>query len=323
MVNSILTCCSKGHWVGSKREQIQLGYIRDHWRGRHSLGWSFWINLVAIRVIVFTLEFALRGILDHSEFLFIAAKTIFFLVFHILVLGWQIIGTVRAAEAHMQATGSSLLLWSCYLACLASLIMTANVVLSTNNPIQSYDFLRTMADVQSEQRKSQYQFQYDKATGTLKFSGDFVIGVRRAFTSTFKRESNIRRVILESPGGSIYEARGVARILLEKKVETHIQTMCASACALAYLAGKTRSIAPEGRLGFHKYDFNSANRQPHPMIKLADEHDADRNYMRKRGLSESFLEKVFKQDHANIWFPATTELLQARAVHAIVPGVTR
>ena len=146
-----------------------MKYIRDHWRGEHSLAWSFWINLVLIRVVVFGLEIIFRGVIDHTDISIVAAKTAFFVVFHIGVLGWQIIGLVRAAEAHMQATGSSMLLWSVYLGCLASVIATANVVLSTNKPVQSYDFLRTWADVQSDHRKSLYRLDYDANSRTLSF----------------------------------------------------------------------------------------------------------------------------------------------------------
>ena len=297
-----------------------LEYLRDHWRGSHSLLWSFWVNLVFGRLIIFALEITMREVLDQTTFLLVAAKTVFFIVFHVIILVWQIVGTVRAAETHMQATGSSLPLWATYIGCLTSLILTANVVLGTNRPIQYYDFLRTMADIQAENRKSQYKLKYDRETHSINFSGIFVIGVRRAFAELFKQEKGIRRVVFESKGGSIYEARGVARLLVEHQVTTHIKTTCASACALAYLSGIRRSISPGGRLGFHKYDFNFANKQPHPMINLAEEHDADRRYMRNRGLSDDFLKKVFAQAHSDIWFPNTEELRTSGAVHSVATG---
>ncbi|MEM7748453.1 MAG: hypothetical protein AAF346_09405 [Pseudomonadota bacterium] len=294
-----------------------LTYIRDHWRGEHPLAWSFWINLVLIRLIIFGLEFLLRGFLDHTDFLLVAAKSIFFVVFHIIVLGWQIVGTARAAESHMQATGSSFLLWACYAGCLASLIATANVVLSTNNPVKSYDFLHTWADVQSKRRKSQYKLSLDLKTGTISFSGQFVIGVRRAFNEILEGPNRIQKVVLESPGGSVYEARGVARLLVAHRLTTHIEKTCASACTLVYLAGEKRTMSRAGRLGFHKYDFNFVNKQPHPMINLAEEHAADRRFMKSRGLSDAFLENVFAQAHSEIWFPPTAKMIEAGAVHSI------
>ena len=297
-----------------------LEYLRDHWRGAHSLLWSFWINLVVGRLIIFALEITMREVLDQTAFLLVAAKTIFFIVFHVIILVWQIVGTVRSAESLMQATGLSLPLWATYMGCLASLILTANVVLGTNRPIQSYDFLRTMADIQAENRKSQYELKYDREERSVTFTGIFVIGVRRAFSELIEKDKGIIRVVFESKGGSIYEARGVARLLIEHQVTTHIQHTCASACALAYLAGSRRSISPGGRLGFHKYDFNFANKQPHPMINLAEEHAADRKYMRNRGLSEDFLKKVFAQAHSDIWFPKTQELLASGAVHSMATG---
>ena len=91
----------------------------------------------------------MREVLDLTAFLMVAAKTIFVIVFHVIILAWQIAGTIHSAEPHLQATGSSLPLEATYIGCLASLILTANVVLGTNRPIRSYDFLRTMADIQA------------------------------------------------------------------------------------------------------------------------------------------------------------------------------
>ena len=56
------------------------------------------------------------------------------------------------------------------------------------------------------------------------------------------------------------------------------------------------------------------------MINLAEEHAADRKYMRNRGLSEDFLKKVFAQAHSDIWFPKTQELLASGAVHSMATG---
>ncbi|MEM6498311.1 MAG: hypothetical protein AAF709_16505, partial [Pseudomonadota bacterium] len=94
---------------------------------------------------------------------------------------------------------------------------------------------------------------------------------------------------------------------------------CASACTLVYLAGEERPMSGKARLGFHKYDFNFVNKQPHPMINLAEEHAADRSFMKSRGLSDAFLENVFAQAHSEIWFPSNTELIKSSAVHVIGP----
>ena len=95
----------------------------------------------------------MRKVLDLTAFLMVAAKTIFVIVFHVIILVWQIVGTIRSAQTHLQATGSSLPLKVTYIGCLASLILTANVVLGTNRPSRSYDLQRTMADIQEENRR--------------------------------------------------------------------------------------------------------------------------------------------------------------------------
>ncbi len=69
-------------------------------------------------------------------------------------------------------------------------------------------------------------------------------------------------VYLDSPGGVLIEGLRLGRFFYEAKIETVVaaKTMCASACALAFLGGRDnatgkskRTKATNGRLGFHSF----------------------------------------------------------------------
>lgn len=59
-------------------------------------------------------------------------------------------------------------------------------------------------------------------------------------------------VILDSPGGLIYPALEIAKIILVKNFGTYIEdASCASACGLIWLAGPRPTIGKNGKVGFH------------------------------------------------------------------------
>ncbi|MCA0245848.1 MAG: hypothetical protein LCH93_04440, partial [Proteobacteria bacterium] len=90
---------------------------------------------------------------------------------------------------------------------------------------------------------------------TLLVDGAYGVGsadlVRRALDSN----PRVRRVVLAGPGGRIGPAFEINRMIRERKLATHVESGCASACTIAFLGGTDRSISPTGRLGFHQGSF--------------------------------------------------------------------
>lgn len=87
-------------------------YVTGHWRGEHSLKWSFWINLVFIRVLVFAVQNWLGPAegQDFHEHQF--AVLILAFVFHGILFVWQAVGVVRASEVHVRERGYMAPAWA-------------------------------------------------------------------------------------------------------------------------------------------------------------------------------------------------------------------
>lgn len=60
-------------------------------------------------------------------------------------------------------------------------------------------------------------------------------------------------VLLRSPGGNLAEGLAIARYLRSKEAATGVAPdfLCASACALIWVGGKQRYLAPTSLIGFH------------------------------------------------------------------------
>jgi len=58
-------------------------------------------------------------------------------------------------------------------------------------------------------------------------------------------------VRLESPGGSLLAGIEMGKVIAASGFATSVTTICASSCALAWLAGSPRILSPSAKVGFH------------------------------------------------------------------------
>lgn len=93
-------------------------------------------------------------------------------------------------------------------------------------------------------------------TGTplelIVFSGEIVQGDAGRFLDLI-RSVSVGAVLFESPGGNLLEGLRIGRTIREANFSTGVapEVACASACALAWLGGTTRYMAPSALVGFH------------------------------------------------------------------------
>ena len=135
--------------------------------------------------------------------------------------------------------------------------------------------------------------------------------VRRALT----QNKGIREVVLAGPGGRASTGFELFRLFRERKLATHVDTGCASACTLAFLGGVERSIGPRGRLGFHRASF--------PGMDDSDMYESNRGMRRfliySARLTPEFADRVFNTPAASIWVPTPQELLAGGVINRVSP----
>lgn len=94
------------------------------------------------------------------------------------------------------------------------------------------------------------------ATGTplkmILVQGEIVYGDADRFLD-IARSVDIGSVLLESPGGNLFEGLVIGRAIRSSGFTTGVApgTACASACGLAWLGGTTRYMDPTALVGFH------------------------------------------------------------------------
>lgn len=102
------------------------------------------------------------------------------------------------------------------------------------------------------------QSQIDDDLALIFLTGELELGDEEIFRD---RVVDVGRaiVVLHSPGGNLFAGLEIGRTLRLKGFSTWIPDghECASACALAWLAGRVRYLSPNARLGFHAAYENS------------------------------------------------------------------
>lgn len=148
----------------------------------------------------------------------------------------------------------------------------------------------------------------------LHFSGVVDFGLTAALRGLVAEHPEIRRMVLDSGGGYVAEARGVVSVLRAHGLDTHVEGHCASACALIFAGGTARSLGPEARLGLHGY---ALIRERHfGMIDPVAEMQRDLAIFRAQSVSESFVATLSALPQHPMWYPDHAELRAAGVITA-------
>jgi hypothetical protein len=149
---------------------------------------------------------------------------------------------------------------------------------------------------------------YDSETRTLSLTGEYQYGVAAAFASALDRHPEARRVELAGPGGRQDEGLAIARAIEDRGLDTHVRSECVSACTLAFVAGRARTVFRDALLGFHAVTS--------PVHTFDPSRNYDR-YLAGRGVDAGFIRQATSTPAKNLWYPSRTYLLEARVVTAI------
>ena len=292
-----------------------INYICRHWRGEQSLFVAFWINLVGIRVLVFLAQNALAPAegtdwRDYRTLIVIAV-----VIFHVALLLWQLVGVVRAAERHFAENGNMALVWGAQLGAVLMFMLTAVYALGAvqmSMPVpENVDVLAKM----DEEHASQYELLLSNNEQVLSISGKIELGITRAMTSLLNEHVSIQTVVLNSDGGNIYEARGLAKLFAQRDMSLHVADTCASACTVAFIGGAERSANLDATFGFHQYRVDAQ----YTIIAtdVEKEQQRDQQLFRAAGVAESFVSSVFSQPSTSMWWPELGMLVDAGFVHEV------
>jgi hypothetical protein len=144
----------------------------------------------------------------------------------------------------------------------------------------------------------------------LRIAGEFTGGAGEAVERAIEQHPALRLVVLESPGGNVFEGLRIASAIRAHHLSTVTYSECSSACTLAFSAGGERILVRGARLGFHRCTYG---------IWLDDCERGTRDGARlliANGVDKDFVAKAFHVPNSDIWYPSTSELQAANVITA-------
>jgi len=283
-------------------------YISNHWHGQHSLTRSLVLNTIVFNVcMVFVFSYLTNWIEIHSS---IPDTALLFslLVFWMIVLCWQSVGAFRAASKRIANYGSVsnyYLVFAVTLTC--SIFTLASVATQYGAKI---DYVQQSVD---EYQAPTPTFALTPINSNqLLFSGEIGYGATKKLTALLNSNPQTTLLILDSDGGLIVEARGLANLVKKYHLDTRVEHRCYSACTIAFIAGEQRSLTKNAQLGFHQYNLES--KSPMPWIEPGKEQTKDLRYFEEKKIPSWFMEQAYSTAHSSIWTPSEHVLYSAGVI---------
>jgi len=286
-----------------------FNYLKQHWQGELILAQAFWINLVLLFFLFGILERFIFPPYIESEIAVTTAVFVYIIVVKLIIYPWQVVGVLRTCDLRIKSdTGRS---WAtaAQVALVLSLGATLVATIETWQSLQV--FKRSLILKEIALPEPLYSLDLIQQNTLIHLRGPFEIGITNRVAEMIEQHPEVTGIILDSEGGQIYEGRGLARLVRENNLQTFSLDKCLSSCTTAFVAGRTRTLGVNARLGFHQYKTYSVI----PSINVANEQAKDMAIFVEQGISPEFLEKIFMQPPEEMWWPDIDELLSAGVVH--------
>lgn len=280
-----------------------LAFFRRHFNGDYSLARSYWVNTFLVSLFAPVLGLILLPLLNENfparygsaGFLLITA-----LAFVVWV--WAISGTWASANKHVQRGGTA------FWAGAAKVVIVFGAIKAFGDFVQSMPvFQEHMKVAVGEQPGNPTKLEIRADGKSILLAGGINDGSADQLERALQMAPSVSTVVLASDGGWIREGEMLADVIRHRGLNTYVEGRCASACTIAFLAGKERVSAPSARLGFHasrSVGNVDAETSPIETARIVA-------IYREAGLPENFIRKAVSTPSGELWFPSHQELLTA------------
>jgi ATP-dependent protease ClpP protease subunit len=286
-------------------------YFVRHWRGQLSLAVSFWVNCLGATLVCVGLIALANKYLEDISLRGQSTAVLSIKALLLVVTVWSAVGTWSSAGHHAARGGARG--W----AVIAQILVVLEVFgTATNFFVYQVPQMREHWLIATGRDPiGQIEVQLSRDGQALVLTGELGAGSASKVKAQLEQTPDVATIVLESPGGRMTEAVGIARLIRERKLNTYVETHCESACTLIFLAGEDRAGTPDAQIGFHRASFPGMD----PKLDAAMTEKMIKKY-REAGLSEAFLERIRHTRADDMWYPARDELFEAHVINRISAG---
>lgn len=297
-----------------KIESRNNSYVFRHWRGELPLWKSYWVNgsLVTLASLVLISFLTLQAVNEWITRFWKTTSIAFLLIWvaiYLLTI-WQLGGIWRSAQSHIKNSGT--FLW----ARLGQLVVIVSTILNiTTFALMALPQMTEYSLVALGIKKyGGFTVQILRQGSELEVAGAMDFGLTEEVKRQLDINPSVTVIHLNSIGGRIAEARSLRQVIQSHGLNTYTSRECFSACAHAFLAGTTRVLESDARLGFHQAHVPGLS--PKSVLRIMKEEE---RYFLSRGVTSQFIKQAFSTPNESIWTPSAQELLSSHVVTQLAP----
>lgn len=289
-----------------------MAYIGKHWRGELSLATSFWINLFLINMGIMLFNTWLNEASPIKNPVISSQVTIIFSFIALaFIYPWQLIGLWRSANRHLKETKKGFWAGTVKVLIVLGFFVTLGDI---NNSWPIYKDIYQIGFGKDEY--GDYRIEVINDGSIIHLKGRLGFGISDEINHLIAIHPNIKGIILDSIGGRVYEGRELSKIILINSLDTYTLEGCYSACGTAFISGNKRYLGKGANLAFHQYRGYSENFDP--SVDLNSEQKKDLKIFQRRDINQDFIDRIFKAEQDDLWYPTVDEMLNAGVIHEVI-----
>ena len=280
-----------------------LAFFKRHYNGDYSLGRSYWVNNTLVAWFAPLLGLLLLPWLSENfASRYASMGVVLITTFGVVAWFWAVAGTWASASKHVQRGGTGF--WAnaakvmIVLGCLKTFgdvatlspFMMEHVKVAAGHQLGPTVVIEVLADGKS-----------------IRLSGGINDGAAKQLSKALELAPAVKTVLLTSTGGWVREGALLAKVIESHGLNTYVESHCASACTIAFLAGLSRAADPASKIGFHSVGFEGGNKS----VMTKEEGDATMAAYAKAGLPPAFIKKIVSTSSDQMWYPTHDEMLRA------------
>ncbi|MCA3237220.1 MAG: hypothetical protein ACK5RC_10995 [Curvibacter sp.] len=276
------------------------GYVLALWRGERSLFETLFVGLLVGGTPWRLLDLLLPEDLDFTrDYVWVYWVNALMLPVALACAVWLAVSLARSTRRSLQLRGG--VLWATTVFLLS--IPLVPLVAGNGWDLQMLEEWWAMV----RGRSAPAYVYADPHLGRIVVRGAFRSGSAEAFEAVVKANPSLRVVQIESPGGYVLEGFRMAQLIEARKLDTVSFEGCYSACTFLLVAGQTRYLGPQVKVGFHR-----SGRKYGPVgdgWSWADHQIA--RYYESRGVQREFIVRALTPSIRGIWVAPHAQMYEA------------
>jgi hypothetical protein len=296
------------------RQRRQRSWLLRHWRGELPLGVSYWaIGMLGGNLAQAILLGAARGEVEAASLSLRAVATLQLgaLAGVAALQAWINVGIWRSANRHEARGGGAFWAVAAQVMVLVGMLSLAGLCASSG-ALERWSELVTLA--RGKDPMPPVQIARGPDGHSLLLMGALGSGSAQLLERALAAAPAVRALHLDSQGGRLFEGKAIAQEVRRHGLDTFVESQCASACTIAFLAGRDRGATADAKIGFHSASLagvdGSDPEGTEDMLAI----------YRAAGMPESFLARVRATPHSQMWYPTREELVASHVVTRVSQG---